>query len=166
MNISFKFADKSRLKVILSDCFKILRSNMEMITPDGKTYEEAFSEWDSAVSPAMSKDARQMILIFDEDDLIGFFMYYVSSETFMMEEIQIDNKHQRSGVFALLYKWLLPKLPEYLKTTEAFAHKSNMRSQKILEHLGLTCLNQDGEYLCYKGSFKTLLEWCKHTPSD
>jgi len=156
MTFHFKFADKSRVEEYLPDCFKILRANMEAIAPDGKTYEEAFSEWYCAVYPAMSKDARQMALIFNEDELIGFFMYYVTGGTFMMEEIQIEKKYHQSGVFRLLYTWLLPKLPENTKTVEAYAHKNNLKSQNILEHLGLVYHNKDGDCFHFKGNFEDL----------
>ncbi len=158
MTFSFIHADKSRMEDILPKCFKILRANMETITPDGMTYEDAFSEWYSAVFPAMSKPARHMVLILGEETLIGFFMYYVTGETFMMEEIQIEKTYQQSGVFRLLYEWLLPDLPEELETVAAYSHKHNERSQRILEHLGLiNCgKNNDGDCFYYKGSFKTL----------
>ncbi len=155
MKFQFKFADKSRIEEILPDCFKILRANMEAIIPDGKPYEEAFSEWYSAVYPALSKISRQMILIFSEDAFIGFFMYFVCGETFVMEEIQIEKRFHKSGVFKQLYSWLLPKLPQDIESVKAYAHKNNIKSQKILEHLGLINCGHNGDYFCYNGNYKT-----------
>ena len=86
--ILFHKLPENEAENILSVLFKILHSNMSVIAPTGNEYEEDYRIWIEAVSNGLKQDARQIILIYDDAQIIGYFQYYVNSSTFMMEEIQ------------------------------------------------------------------------------
>ena len=158
MRFSFNFADKNDMPTLLCRLFDILYCNMKVITPSGKTKEEDFDEWYSSVYPAMQKAQRQIVLMYAEDELVGFFQYYVNGGVFMMEEIQIEPKWQGSGIFGAMYSWLLPRLDAEIKVVEAYAHEKNSASMAILEHLGLCKQSQSREFLLYRGEYGVLAD--------
>ncbi len=155
----FKYADKQNIEETLPYLFDILHSNMSIITPTGNTYKNDLKEWLSNIIPAMQKEPRQIVLMFADSELIGYFQYYISSDSLMMEEIQIRNDYQGTGLFNLFYSWLIEKLPKNLKQVAAYSNKNNCKSQGVLEHLGL---RKTGEKSCnffyYKGDYAVLLE--------
>ena len=158
--ISFSFLPKDRTSDILPKLFDIFHENMEKIAPTGNSYEEDFSEWIGAVAPALEKEPRQLILISDDDETVGFFQYYVNDTTFMMEEIQLLPEYQGKGVFQKLYAHLADIVPQSVPFVEAFAHKNNMKSQGILKHLGLEIIgegNNENNYH-YIGDCREMLE--------
>ena len=160
MPIRFLYGETCRKADWLPSLFDIRYTNMSVIAPTGCSYEEDYAEWFSHVSPALDKTLRRIVLIYDQDDLIGYFQYYVNPTTslFMMEEIQLRSAYHRTGVFSDLYRWLLPQLPLDLQTVEAYAHKNNEKSQAILGHLGLSCIGEEagGNILHFRGSFGAL----------
>ena len=159
MKIHFEYANKSDLELLLPQLFEILYANMSVIAPTSNTYEEDYEIWFSCVYPAMQKTQRQMILLYDEDNIIGYFQYYVNEEIWMMEEIQIRKRYHGTGVFSALYAWLVRQLPGNIKTVEAYAHKQNVKSQGILTHLGLKQIgeNKSGNSYHYRGDYKNFL---------
>ncbi len=69
---------------------------MSQIAPTGNTPEEDFKCWHTGVSEGLQKSERNIILIKDKENIIGFFQYYTfvnsntNKDTFMMEEIQFS----------------------------------------------------------------------------
>ena len=158
--ITFSFLPKNRASDVLPKLFDILHGNMSKIAPTGNTYEEDLSEWIGAVAPALEKDPRQIILISDGDETVGFFQYYVTDTTFMMEEIQLLPGYQGKGVFQNLYAYLAKVVPESIQFVEAYAHKNNLKSQGILKHLGLRVVgeNKTGNSFHYRGDCREMLD--------
>lgn len=156
----FKYADKQNIEDILPCLFDILYSNMSIIAPTGNTYEDDLKEWLSNITPAMQKGPRQIVLMFVDNKLVGYFQYYIFSDSLMMEEIQIRKDYQSTGLFQLFYSWLIKKLPKNIKYVKAYSDKVNYKSQGILEHLGLIKSGEDknGNFLYYKGDYAVLLE--------
>ena len=76
----------------------------------------------------------------------------------MMEEIQVGNAWQGSGIFGALYLWLLPRLNSTIKIVEAYAHEKNSTSVAILEHLGLRKQSQEGVFCFYRGEYGDLVK--------
>lgn len=66
-NYIFKFLEKSNVGEFLPVLFDILYENMEKMAPFGKSYEDAKTEWLVQVTPAMKKDRRQIVLMYDGD---------------------------------------------------------------------------------------------------
>ena len=155
MELTFAYVDKSELSELMPRLFEILHDNMDEIAPTGRSYEEDYREWYGNVYPAMQKAPRQMATMRDGERLIGFFQYYVNEGRFVMEEIQLQREMQGRGVFEAFFQWLLPKLPVDVQWVEAYAHRENLKSQGILNHLGLARINsaEPCDFLHYKGDF-------------
>ena len=158
--ISFRYLPKPPTPDVLDEIFDILATNMRVIAPTGMTYEEDRAQWLSCVPPALEKEARQIILIYDRDELIGFFQYYVTADrsVFMMEEIQFKPAYHGSGLFRDLYRYLLPSLPSDIQAVEAYADKRNKKSLAVLAHLGLTVVGENKNGISYhlRGSYAEL----------
>ncbi|MBQ9744192.1 MAG: hypothetical protein IJW19_03615 [Clostridia bacterium] len=154
----FEHATKEELNALLPKLFEILHSNMSIIAPTGNTYSEDFEIWLSNVYPALMSTPREIIVMYDESNIIGYFQYYINGALFMMEEIQIKQEYQGAGVFSAFYSWLIQRLPMALQTVEAYANKLNEKSQGILTHLGLSQIgeNKGGSCYHYKGDYKNL----------
>ena len=158
--ISFRYLQKPPTPDVLDEIFDILATNMRVIAPTGMTYEEDRAQWLSCVPPALEKEARQILLIYDQNELIGFFQYYVTADraVFMMEEIQFKPAYHGSGLFGDLYRYLIPRLPEDIQAVEAYADKRNRKSLAVLAHLGLTVIGENKNGISYRlrGSYAEL----------
>ena len=133
---------------------------MSIIAPTGNTYEDDLKEWLSNILPEMQKEPQQIVLMLADNELIGYFKYYICSDSLMMEDIQIRKDHQCTGLFHLFYSWLVKELPKSIKQVEAYSNKSNYKSQGVLEHLGLikSGENKNGKSFYYKGDYAVLLQ--------
>ena len=158
--ILFHRLPKNDAEDILSVLFKILHSNMSVIAPTGNDYEKDYRIWIESVSHGLKQDARQIILIYDDAEIIGYFQYYVNSSTFMMEEIQFKKEYQGTGIFRLLYSYLFEIIPQETLYVEAYAHKQNSKSQNILKHLGLRIVgeNKNGNSYHFRGDCRETLK--------
>ena len=157
----FKFADKLQIEQLLPDLFRILHSNMSIIAPTNNSYNEDYGIWSSYITPAIQKEQRQIVLMFAESKLVGYFQYYINGDTnsLMMEEIQIEKAFQGMGLFSEFYNWLIKSLPKNIMYVEAYANKKNLKSQSILKHLGLveSGENKNGNSFYFKGAYVNLL---------
>ncbi|MBO5228118.1 MAG: hypothetical protein J6B39_03895 [Lachnospiraceae bacterium] len=158
--IIFKYADKSNIEELLPKLYDILHTNMSHITPTGNTYETDRRLWLENVAPAMKKEQRQIILMYVDEELAGFFQYYVNNELFMMEEIQIKARYHGTGLFRQFFAWLMNELSTDLKYVEAYSDEKNIKSQRILEYLGLNKIgaNKQDTLLHYRGYYRLFLE--------
>lgn len=159
--MKFVLVDKRETDVFLSELFKILHSNMSMIAPTNNSYDTDFKTWSSNIIPAMQKQNRQIVLMYVNDTLVGYFQYYINTDTnsLAMEEIQIDKAFQGTGLFSEFYRWLVKQIPDNIENVEAYANKRNFKSQDILVYLGLDKLgeNKNGNSFYYKGRYADLL---------
>ena len=159
--ISFEYLNKSDFFAFAQQIFDILADNMTVIAPTGNSREEDFNLWSDAVSDGLQKEERRIILIKDNENLIGFFQYYTNTDTFMMEEIQFKSKYHGTGVFRELYSFILKNIRNDLEFVEAYASINNQKSIAILEKFGLlnTGLNKNGRSYHFKGRFVDLIKW-------
>lgn len=157
--IFFEFLDKRNAEFFYRKLFKILSSNMSDIAPTGNNYEEDYSCWYNSVSAAIKKDTRQIILIYDNDAIIGFFQYDINNATFLMEEIQLYKEYLGTGLFRRLYAYLFEVIPQNILHVEAYANKMNKRAQNILKHLGLSIVgeNRNGRSYHFRGNCREML---------
>jgi RimJ/RimL family protein N-acetyltransferase len=147
----------------IAKLFKILHSNMSLIAPSGETYEDDYKLWSQNIISALKKENRNIVLIFGNDELVGFFMYYVTDRLWMMEEIQIHDDWQgKYNIFRLLYEYLFSILPDNIQTVEAYAYKKNVKSNAILKHLGLTIIDENKNNFHYQGRFIAIQNWYNH----
>ena len=156
MDLNFVFLDKNKKDVFLPRVFSILHSNMSVIAPTGNSYVDDERIFLENVAPALDKAPRQIVLFFADDELVGYFQYYVNGGIFMMEEIQLVQKHQGSGVVRDFYRWLLPLLPNGITYVEAYSNKKNTKSQSILRHLGLEVVAENNNNYHFRGEFMKL----------
>ena len=148
------------IPVFISEMFEILSGNMNEIAPTGNTYHEDYKIWSECVVPAIRAGRRNIILIFSEEKLCGFFQYFVNDTTFRMDEIQFRKEYHGSGLFSELYHYITTIIPPDTKFVDAFSRKENKKSQGILKHLGLkeSGESQNGNTLYFKGEYKTISE--------
>lgn len=160
MCFRFKQMQNEDIAVFINEMFEILASNMNVIAPTGNSYDTDFKIWSEYVVPVWREGKRRVILIFCEDTLCGFFQYFVNYKTFRMDEIQFKKEYQGCGLFAELYHYLTTVIPTRTRYVEAFARKENLKSQGILEHLGLSVVGEskNGKSLYFKGEYKTVFE--------
>ena len=150
-----RFLDKEREMGLLPMLFDLLHENMKDIAPSGLDYEEEKKRWLSCVQPALGKDPRRIVLIFDGAKLAGFLQYYVNSDVFMVEEIQIRRDCRGSSLIASLWKFMGRVIPQDIKFIEAFADQRNRASQKLMRKLGMELVDQtpDGQFVHYRGKY-------------
>lgn len=164
----FEYLDRAAFDVYAEVLFTILEENMSKIAPTGNSPEEEFRLWYSAVREGLRTERRQIILIRTaaQGELIGFFQYFTNETTFMMEEIQLIPTAHGCGIFRALYAFLLSRIPPDLIYAEAYAHRQNAKSQRILARLGLSVIgeNTDGTILHFRGAFADLLHWYGDVP--
>ena len=166
--LTFESIDRGRREELLPPLFRILYGNMNAIAPTGEGYEKDFEEWYGCVAPALDKPNRDIIIIREDGELIGFFQYYINETTFMMEEIQLVPEACGRGIFEALYAYLKTVVPPDTPFVEAFAHRLNLKSQGILRHLGLTRTGEGNNCIHFKGDaaqlFHVLGESRKEVP--
>lgn len=70
----------------------------------------------------------------------------------------VKPKCQGTGLFRELYRWLEKELSAGLASVEAYSNKNNVKSQKILECLGLSRIgeNKSGSSYHYRGTCRDL----------
>lgn len=109
----------------------------------------------------MKRDERQIVLIEDTEDIIGFFQYYTNADTFVMEEIQLESEYQGKNIFRKIFGYLIENICENIKFVEAFANITNHKSIGILEKLGLSKIgmNKNGRCYHFKGYYNDLIKW-------
>ena len=159
--LKFILLDKSKFEAVSTAIFGILAENMSAIAPTGSTYEKDYELWFKAVGNGLKNELRQIILINYGDALIGFFQYYVNDGLFMMEEVQIAPQFQGKDVFRKLFGFIFSILPGNIEIVEAYANKQNIKSQDILQRLGLRQIGEskDGNSYRYRGEYASLVDW-------
>lgn len=160
-DIRFEYLDKSDFIFVSRIIFSILADNMSKISPTGNTAEEDYKIWLDAVGDGLQREERQIILIKDKDDIVGFFQYYTNDEKFMMEEIQLKPEYHGKGILRKLYGFVLGRIRTDIRFVEAYASTSNEKSIAILERFGMQNigLNKNGRSYHFKGRLTDLKEW-------
>ena len=142
------------------EIINILAENMEAIAPSENSREEEFVLWYKAVGGGLRQDERQIVLIKAQNELIGFYQYYINVDTFMMEEIQFKPAYQSKGVFRKLYGFLLSNIDAEPRFVQAYADTRNRKSIGILEKMGLAKTGTvQGRLYHFKGRYEDLKRW-------
>ncbi len=164
--IDFQLVE-SDLEEYLPELFKILAENMTKINPTGNTYEEDYAYWSICNKELLAAKKRKIIIIRYNQVIAGFFMYTVCDATLKMDEIQIAAYYQgKSNIFRLLYQYLFTILPENILYVESYANRKNIKSQQILEHLGLKKVEEKKNGYKYRGTYTDLRKWFTEKPSE
>ena len=159
----FCYLDKSEKDHWLPKLFDLLYENMHAVSPSGLSYEQERKQWLSAVSPALDKAPRQIVLCFFGGELAGFIQYYIREQMLMVEEVQLKPKHQRTFLFYMLCKYLISVMPDYLQTIEAYADKRNLYSICLMKKLGMgPCeCDSDSSFVHMRGRIEPLCQRLK-----
>lgn len=160
----FQYLDKKDFTALSQQLFDILADNMSVIAPTGNSRQEDYRCWFSAVSDGLTREERQIILIKNGEEIIGFFQYYITEDTLMMEEIQLKAEfHGKGKVFRNLYGFLFENIPGNLRYVKAYANKQNEKSISILQRLNLKIdtENKNSKSWLFSGDFTGLLSWYK-----
>lgn len=157
----FEYLEKNNFSVIGREIFNILADNMETIAPTGNKREDDYGCWYSGVSEGLKHRARNIILIKNENTIIGFFQYYVNNGTLMMEEAQLVPSYQGKGIFKCLCRFLFENTKEKIEFVEAFANVNNTKSITILKKAGLENIgmNNNGRSFHFRGEYSDFDEW-------
>ena len=149
-----RFLDKETEMHLMEQLFDLLYENMQLIAPSGLPYAEEKRQWLSEVVPAMAKQPRQIVLLYDADELAGYLQYYINRGLFMVEEIQLRSDCRVSSCFVSLWKFMSRILPEDTHTIEAYADPINLFSQQLMKKLGMEVIEDPscGNLLHYRGS--------------
>lgn len=162
--MKFQYLDKKNFTDVSRQIFDILADNMSVIAPTGNSREEDYNCWVSAVSDGLAREERQIILICNDTEIIGFFQYYTNEDILMMEEIQLKPEfHGKGNIFRNLYGFLLENVPDNLKYVKAYANKQNEKSIGILQRMNLKIdgENKNSKSWSFCGNFADLLCWYK-----
>lgn len=155
--VLFAYLDKTEKERWLPQLFDLLYDNMQVIASAPLTKEEEYAEWHSNVSPALEKAPRQIILCLDGSRLAGYLQYYTRGELLMVEELQLQKEYQRTLLFRSLCRHLAAHLPNGVEAVEAYADRRNLRSQKIMQKLGMEVLPEDDpQFVHLRGSFSAV----------
>ncbi|MBE6941531.1 MAG: hypothetical protein E7455_04550 [Ruminococcaceae bacterium] len=154
--IRFGTLNKNEKERWLPQLFDLFYDNMRKIAPSELSYEQEKQQWLGAVSPALEKAPRQIILCFADDSLAGYVQYYTNGNLLMIEEVQIKQAYQRTTLFYCFGKYLAKMLPADLETLEAFAVKQNLRSRKLMGKLGMTQIDENSNFVHLRGSAREI----------
>lgn len=154
--IRFEYLKKQEKESWLPKLFDLFYENMQLIVSDPAPYTEQMEEWLSQVSPALDKAPRQVVLCLDGDRLAGFCMYYTRQELLMVEELQISKKHQKTTVFYSLCRFLRNHLPKDTVIIEAYAHKQNRNSLKLMGRMDMEIVEESvhGDLVHLRGNIQ------------
>lgn len=154
----FEFLNKQEKEVWLPRLFDLLYENMQSIAPNGLSRGEEKRQWLAAVSPALEKAPRQIILCFEDGEIAGFAQFYTRDDLLMVEEVQIAKPYHRSFLFYRLCRFMMEQMPPEIKIVEAYAEKRNLHSLQIMGKLGMKVLGEEGSFVHLRGDAAPIKE--------
>ena len=131
----FYFLKKSEKDTWLPILFDLFYENMQYVAESDKSYNDEKNWWIPTISEALERDPRNIIMFDVDGEFAGFFMYYIREKTIVAEELQIVKKHQRTRLLYRLCKHLIEALGDDAEYIEAYAHRQNLNSQKLMKYL-------------------------------
>lgn len=150
------YLDKAEKDLWLPQLFDLFYENMSVIVPSGMACEIERAEWLANVSPALDKAPRQVLLAVGGEELAGFVMFYTRKDLLMVEEVQLRREYQGDLLFLRLCRKLLADLPEEVRSVEAYAHRQNDRSRKLMKRLGMEEVPEESPFVHLRGDLETI----------
>ncbi len=135
--------------------FDILFTNMNKIAPTGDGYAKDKQEW-IAYMTSEAKNNREIILMYADEILSGYFQYSIINDTMLIEEIEITPKFQRTLLFYSFIKYMSGIIPKSVVYIEAYVNKQNENSMTIAKKLGMQIVgeNRTGTSWHFQGEIK------------
>lgn len=140
--ISFRFYDKTQSKDVLPQMYDILHTNMSSIAPTGNSYDEDKQKWLYFMESAPS-NGQQIILMYVDEILSGYFQYRINQDKMIIEEIEIKPEYQRTALFYRFFKYAVSIIPKNVLYVEAYINKYNSNSQAIAKKLGMRIIGEN-----------------------
>ena len=156
--ITFTYLNKNKKEKILPELFDLLYDNMSEIAPTNLTYEKEQEQWLGNVSPALDKPARQIIMCYADEELIGYIQYYINGKLLMSEELQLKKEHHCTLTFYRFCKYFIGTLPADIEHVEAFAERRNIKSQKLMQRLGMELIDSNAEFVHLRGEADEMIK--------
>lgn len=156
--ITFTYLNKNEKEKFLPKLFDLLYENMRGITPTDLTYKHEKKHWLGNVSPAIDKSARQIIMCYADEELIGYIQYYVSNKLLMIEELQLKKEYHCTLTFYRFCKHFINTLPADIEYVEAFADKRNINSQELMQKLGMEIIDINSEFVHLRGNTDEIIK--------
>ncbi|MBQ5320398.1 MAG: GNAT family N-acetyltransferase [Oscillospiraceae bacterium] len=152
--ITFTYLNKNEKEYFLPKLFDLLNDNMHEIAPTELPYEQEKKQWLDNVSPALDKPARQIIMCFDDKELIGYIQYYINDKQLMIEELQLKKEYHCTLTFYRFCKHFIDTLPADIEYVEAFADNRNIKSQKLMQKLEMQLIDTISDFVHLRGYAK------------
>ena len=148
-----RYLDKANELGLLEALFDLYFENMNRIAPEDAPYDAQQREWVACIGEALTKDPRQILLIYGEGKLAGFCMYYINKGLLMIEELQLRPEYQRTAALLPLYRHFR-KLTGNIEYVECFAHKQNSHSRKLITKWGMESVGEtpDGRIIHFRAA--------------
>lgn len=157
--VIIEMMDKAEKARYLPRLFRLLHENMKTIAPSDLSREQEENAYCANVSRALEKEPRRILLCLEGDSLVGFVQYYTRGDLLMVEEVQLHREYQRTLLLRRIVRVLNQSLPGEIRWVEAYADKRNLRSQKLMEKLGMVVLQEeDSPFLHLRGSAAAVLQ--------
>ena len=162
MTYTFKFLDKTKSEEYLPALFDILYRNMMKTMPVGGTYDENKQFWTSCIAPEIMAEDRQVILMYADDELAGYFKYSLSAEgdELAAEDLQIWERYQKTKLFGEFFRFMKTVIPPDTEYIKAYTGIQKSNSLSIMEKLGMEIVgtNKNGVSLCLRGKCAPLFD--------
>ncbi len=139
---TFQFFNRTQEEVILPQMFDILFTNMNKIAPTGDGYAKDKQEW-IAYMTSEAKNNQQIILMYVDEILSGYFQYSIINDTMLIEEIEVTPKFQRTLLFYSFIKYMSSIIPKSVIYIEAYVNKRNENSMVIAKKLGMQIMGEN-----------------------
>ncbi len=160
-NIIIKKLNSKEVMSSLNEMFEIISTNMENIIDTGNSKEENYKNWKTAMIKELENNNKRWIAAYENNKLIGYFLYKIGSDFINIDEIQIIKEHQGD-------KYTLIKLLKYLfkekqvdncLNVTAYVNKNNKKCQAILvKKFGFEILEEKERGIKYINKFQHFKE--------
>ncbi|MBQ8176785.1 MAG: GNAT family N-acetyltransferase [Oscillospiraceae bacterium] len=155
--ITLSYLNKNEKEKMLPQLFDLLYDNMREIAPNELSYEQEKAQWLGSVSPALDKPARQIVICFIDDELVGYIQYYINDQLLMIEELQLKQKYHCTLTFYRFCKHFIVTLSAGIESVEAFADKRNINSQMLMKKLGMEFIDSSSDFVHLRGNANEII---------
>ncbi len=156
--ITFTYLNKNEKEKFLPKLFDLLYDNMGKIAPTNLTYEQEKMQWLYKISPAIDKSARQIMMCYANEELIGYIQYYINGKLLMIEELQLKKEYHCTLTFYSFCKYFIGTLSTDIEYVEAFADKRNINSQKLMQRIGMEVIDSNSEFVHLRGNADEMIK--------
>lgn len=146
----------SELALFAPQMFSILSRNMQALHPEEPPCEADYAYWLDYQTAHFSE--RTYLLAEREGHLAGYLQFSIRQTELLIEEVEIAPDDQLwFGILPRLVRALRALLPPEIETVCAYIHKTNARSARIAEKLGMRPIGEtpSGNSLLYAGRIQS-----------